>query len=102
MPFPQARAGDLHMCATPVPFSAPIMPPGAPTVLVEKMPAARVGPEMTVSGVAPPAVPAPVPHNFIKGSMTVLICKMPALRMMDPCAMGGMVSKGATSVMTGG
>jgi uncharacterized Zn-binding protein involved in type VI secretion len=102
MAFPQARIGDVHMCATPIPFSSPILPPGTPTVLVENMPAARMGPELVVSGVAPPAVPTPVPHNFIKGSATVLITNMPALRVLDPCAMGGMVSNGAMTVITGG
>jgi len=102
MGFPQARVSDLHLCAIPIPFTSPILPPGAVTVLVENLPAARVGPEMTLSGVAPPAVPAPIPHNFIKGSMTVLINNMPALRALDPCAQGGMVTKGAATVLTGG
>ena len=49
----------------------PILPPGAPTVLIGKMPAARVG-DMCVC-VGPPDVIA-------MGSPTVLIANLPAAR----------------------
>lgn len=98
--FPQARVGDLHTCTVPPAFPGPIIPPCAVTVLVGKRPAARALSDMTASGPVPPA--PPVPHNFLKGSLTVQILKLPALRVMDPCALGGMVSMGEFTVLTGG
>lgn len=101
MGMPQARIGDMHLCTTPIPFSAPILPPGAVTVMVSNMPAARVGPDMSMTGILPPGWPAPVPHNFIVGSFTVLINNMPALRIGDTCMYGGKVMVGAPTVLTG-
>lgn len=99
MGFPQARLLDLHLCNLPtippppvLPVPIPIGPPCMPTVLVGKLPAARLG-DMTV------AVP---PHPIIKGSATVLIGKMPAARIMDNCACGGMIVKGEFTVLVGG
>ncbi|WP_439524353.1 PAAR domain-containing protein [Marivita sp.] len=98
---PQARIFDLHACMTPfippppppgVPAPIPIAPPGAITVLVGKMPAARLG-DLTI------AVP---PHPIVKGSFTVLICKMPAARIGDLVACGGMIVKGEPTVLVGG
>ena len=44
---PAARVGDMHTCPMsdgPKPHvGGPILPPGAPTVLIGGMPAARVG-----------------------------------------------------------
>lgn len=97
--MPQARMGDLHVCNVPPGFPSPIMPPCAITVLVGKKPAARVG-DMAMTGPVPPAVP-PAPHPFILGSFTVMICKMPALRVADTCACGGMVALGEFTVLTG-
>jgi len=98
--MPQARAGDLHVCAVPPGFPSPILPPCAVTVIVGKKPAARQF-DIAMSGPVPPGVP-PAPHPFAKGSMTVMICKMPALRVMDPCTLGGMVTLGEFTVLTGG
>jgi len=97
--MPQARLGDLHICTVPPGFPSPIMPPCAPTVIVGKKPAARVT-DMAMSGPVPPAVP-PVAHPFILGSFTVLICKLPALRIGDTCALGGKVILGEFTVLTG-
>ncbi|WP_343079617.1 PAAR domain-containing protein [Ostreiculturibacter nitratireducens] len=97
--FPQARITDIHTCTVPVPpFPSPILPPGAVTVLVGKLPAARALVDMALTG--SPPVP-PVPHPFPKGSLTVLINNMPALRMLDTCAQGGPIIKGEFTVLTG-
>ncbi len=103
MSFPQARMLDLHVCMPPMlPAPTPILPPCALTVLVNFMPAARML-DMTVGVPMPPALPVPVPHPFIKGSATVLIMNMPALRqLVDPCALGGMCVLASVTVFTGG
>ena len=96
---PQARMTDLHLCnvpaptVPPVPAPMPIMPPCLPTVLVGKLPAARIT-DMHL------AVPAP--HPIVKGSMTVLIGKLPAARMGDLGACGGVILKGEFTVLVGG
>ncbi|QDY70920.1 PAAR domain-containing protein [Qingshengfaniella alkalisoli] len=98
--FPQARLTDMHTCTVPVPGTpAPILPPCAVTVLVGKLPAARAIVDM--AGLLPPPA-VPPPHPFLKGSMTVLINKFPALRMGDMCASGGPIVKGEFTVLTGG
>ena len=71
----------------------PILPPGALTVLIAGMPAARVGDMCTCVG--PPDVIA-------KGSMTVMIGGMPAARMGDLTAHGGTIVLGAPTVMING
>lgn len=99
MGMPQARVTDLHACMLPsippppvLPVPIPIMPPCAVTVLVGKLPAARLTDMVT-------AVP---PHPIIKGSATVLICGLPAARIMDNAACGGMIVKGEFTVLVGG
>ncbi|CAN5816987.1 PAAR domain-containing protein [soil metagenome] len=100
MSLPAARAGDMHVCPMvtpalpPIPHvGGPVLPPGCPTVLVGKMPAARAT-DMCVC-VGPPDVIA-------KGSMTVLIGKMPAARMGDLTAHGGTIVMGCPTVLIGG
>jgi len=68
----------------------PISGPGAPTVLIGGMPAARVG-DMAVC-VGPPDVIA-------LGSFTVLICGQPAARMGDMTAHGGSIVLGCPTVI---
>jgi uncharacterized Zn-binding protein involved in type VI secretion len=68
----------------------PIMPPGAPNVLIAGMPAARVGDMCTCVG--PPAVIA-------MGSSKVMIGGMPAARLGDQTAHGGVITVGAPTVM---
>ncbi len=100
MGFPQARMTDIHTCTVPIPpFPSPILPPCAITVLVGKLPAARALMDMALTG-SPPVPPAP--HMFPVGSFTVLINKMPALRMKDMCMLGGPIVKGEFTVLTGG
>ena len=68
----------------------PILPPGAPTVLIGGMPAARLG-DMCVC-VGPPDVIA-------LGSPTVLIGGMPAARLGDMSAHGGAIILGCPTVL---
>jgi uncharacterized Zn-binding protein involved in type VI secretion len=68
----------------------PIVAPGAPTVLVGGLPAARVG-DMVVC-VGPPDVIA-------LGSFTVLIGGQPAARMGDLTAHGGTIVLGYPTVL---
>jgi uncharacterized Zn-binding protein involved in type VI secretion len=68
----------------------PIMPPGAPTVLIAGLPAARVGDMSTCVG--PPAVIA-------MGSTKVMIGGAPAARMGDSTAHGGVITVGCPTVM---
>jgi uncharacterized Zn-binding protein involved in type VI secretion len=97
---PAARAGDMHVCpmvtpgTPPIPHvGGPIMPPGAPTVLIGNMPAARVGDMATCVG---------PPDTIALGSMTVLIANMPAARMGDMTAHGGSIVVGCPTVLIGG
>ncbi|MCR6650883.1 MAG: PAAR domain-containing protein [Cellvibrionaceae bacterium] len=71
----------------------PILGPGAPTVLVGGLPAAKVG-DMAMC-VGPP-------DSIIKGSTTVKIMGMPAARMGDKTAHGGTILLGLPTVMIGG
>lgn len=94
---PAARITDMHTCPMvtgPVPhIGGPILPAGAPTVLLGSLPAARVS-DMAVC-VGPP-------DSIVKGSMTVLIGKLPAARMGDMTAHGGTIVMGLPTVMIGG
>ena len=97
---PAARLTDMHMCpmvtpgVPPIPHvGGPIVGPGAPTVLIGGLPAARVG-DMCVC-VGPPDVIA-------LGSFTVLIMGMPAARMGDLTAHGGTIVLGYPTVLIGG
>ncbi len=99
MGMPQARVSDMHLCnapvappAPPVPAPMPIMPPCFPTVLVGKLPAARVT-DMHAS--APP-------HPIVKGSMTVMIGSLPAARIGDLGLCGGAIMLGEFTVLVGG
>lgn len=99
---PQARLGDMHAgpaCTVTGPM--PIIPPCAVTVIVGKKPAARMG-DMCVGMMPSPAGPVPTPpHPLVKCSMTVLIQKQPAARIGDLCAMGGAITLGEFTVLTG-
>jgi uncharacterized Zn-binding protein involved in type VI secretion len=95
-----ARLTDMHVCpmldpsVPPIPHvGGPVTGPGEPTVLIGKMPAARVG-DMLVC-VGPPDVIA-------KGSATVMIGGQPAARMGDSTAHGGSIVLGDFTVMIGG
>jgi len=97
MGTPAARLTDMHVCPMttgPVPHvGGPVTGPGCPTVLVGKMPAARIGDMLVCVG---------PPDTIAKGSGTVLIGKMPAARMGDSCAHGGTIVVGCPTVLIGG
>lgn len=94
---PAARISDMHVCPMVtgiVPHvGGPILPPGAPTVLIGGLPAARVG-DMAVC-VGPP-------DTIAMGSGTVMISNMPAARMGDMTGHGGSIVLGCFTVLIGG
>ncbi|MEM8669127.1 MAG: PAAR domain-containing protein [Planctomycetota bacterium] len=93
---PAARVTDNHVCplADPKPHvGGPISSPGAPTVLIAKLPAATAGSMCTCTG---------PPDTIVKGSATVLLSNKPAARVGDTCAHGGTVVMGQFNVMIGG
>lgn len=94
---PAARVTDMHTCPMfdgPAPHvGGPILPPCAVTVLTCKLPQARVTDQCTCVG--PPDV-------ILKGSATVFVNKLPAARMGDQTAHGGVIVLGALTVLIGG
>lgn len=97
--MPAARLTDMHMCpmvtpgVPPIPHvGGPISGPGAPTVLIAGMPAARVG-DMAVC-VGPP-------DSIVMGSFKVMIAGAPAGRIGSMTAHGGAVVMGAPTVLIG-
>jgi uncharacterized Zn-binding protein involved in type VI secretion len=71
----------------------PIIGPGAPTILLDGLPASCMGD--TAVCVGPPA-------TVIDGSLTVLFEGRPAARMGDPTDHGGAITLGVPNVMIGG
>ena len=97
---PAARITDMHACplvtpeVPPVPHvGGPIIGPGVPNVLINKMPAAVVGDSATCVG---------PPDSIVKGSTTVMLGGKPAARMGDSTAHGGSIVLGSPTVMIGG
>ena len=92
-----ARITDMHTCpmvtGTVPHVGGPILPPGAPTVFIAGIPAARMGDMATCTG---------PPDTIVQGSSTVLIEGMPAARMGDMTAHGGQIVVGSPTVMIGG
>jgi uncharacterized Zn-binding protein involved in type VI secretion len=85
----------MHTCPMVDPgpkphVGGPILPPGAPTVLIGGMPAARFGDMCTCTG---------PPDSIVKGSAKVLIAGKPAARMGDTTAHGGVIVVGFPKVM---
>lgn len=93
---PAARVTDMHVCPMVtgvVPHvGGPILPPGVPTVLIDFLPAATVTSMATCVG--PPDV-------IIMGSTGVLINSMPAARLGDPTAHGGVIVLGSMTCIIG-
>ncbi len=93
---PAARLTDMHVCPMVtgvVPHvGGPIIGPGCPTVLIQGLPAARLGDMLTCVG---------PPDTIIMGSTGVLIGGQPAARIADPCAHGGMIVLGCFTVLIG-
>jgi uncharacterized Zn-binding protein involved in type VI secretion len=100
MSKPAARLTDMHVCpmqtpaVVPIPHvGGPILFPGAPTVLIGGLPAARVG-DMCMC-VGPPA-------PIVLGSFTVLIAGKPAARVGDMTGHGGTIMPpGCPTVLIG-
>jgi uncharacterized Zn-binding protein involved in type VI secretion len=94
--MPAARITDMHVCpmvTVLVPHvGGPIIGPGAPTVLIGGLPAARVSDMVTCVG--PPDV-------IVMGAFTVLIGGMPAARLGDMTAHGGAIVMGYPTVLIG-
>lgn len=97
MSKPAARVGDMHTCPMsdgPKPHvGGPILPPGAPTVLIGGLPAATATNMCTCVG---------PPDTILMGSATVLIGGKPAARMGDQTAHGGVIVAGCPTVLIGG
>lgn len=92
---PAARISDMHTCPMVtgvVPHVGGPISLGCPTVLIGKLPAARVG-DMAVC-VGPP-------DSVILGSLNVLIGGKPAARMGDMTAHGGVITLGMVTVLIG-
>ena len=88
--LPAARITDMIVSVLTSGLPAPIVPPGAPTVLIGGLPAARMGDSCGADAI-------------VMGSATVMIGGMPAARLADPSAGGGVViGPGAPTVMIGG
>lgn len=88
--LPAARITDMIVSpATASSGPLPIIPPGAPTVLIGGLPAARLGDSCGADVI-------------IKGSATVLIGGLPAARMGDSTVAGGaIIGPGAPTVLIG-
>jgi len=71
----------------------PILPPCAMTVLIGMLPAARITDLLVCVG--PPDI-------IVMGSTSVLIEYLPAARMLDNTAHGGIIVMGCFTVIVGG
>jgi uncharacterized Zn-binding protein involved in type VI secretion len=95
--MPASRLTDMHTCPAttgPVPHvGGPISGPCVPTVLIGSLPAAHIT-DMCVC-VGPPDV-------IVKGSATVLIQSLMAVRIGDQTAHGGVIVAGIPTVLIGG
>ncbi len=88
--LPAARVTDMISSPATSGVPTPIIPPGAPTVLIAGLPAARLGDSCGADVI-------------VKGSATVLIGGMPAARIADSTASGGAIlPPGAVTVLIGG
>ena len=88
--FPSARVSDMIVSSATSGSPAPILPPGAGTVLIGGLPAARVGDSCGVD-------------SIILGSLTVFIGGSPAARIGSLTAAGGtVIPPGALTVLIGG
>lgn len=87
---PAARITDKIVSPATKGAPTPIIPPGAPTVLIGGLPAACLGGSCGLDAV-------------VKGSATVMIGGKPAARVGDSSASGGaIIPPGAPTVLIGG
>jgi uncharacterized Zn-binding protein involved in type VI secretion len=93
---PAARVTDMHTCpmvsGTVPHVGGPILPPGATTVFIAGLPAARVGDKAVCVG---------PPDTISKGSLGVCIQGKPAARMGDLTVHGGVIVAGCPTVLIG-
>ena len=96
---PAARIGDMHVCpmvtpgTPPVPHvGGPIAGPGAMTVLIGGMPAAKIGDSGVCVG---------PPDSIVMASTTVMVMGSPVARMGDSTAHGGSIVLGCMNVIIG-
>jgi len=93
---PAARITDMHTCPMVtgiVPHvGGPILPPGAPTVLIDFLPAATVTTMATCVG---------PPDMIVMGSTGVMINFLPAARLGDPTVHGGVIVLGSPTCIIG-
>ena len=88
--LPAARVTDMIVSPATLGVPTPIIPPGAPTVLIGGLPAARLGDTCGADAI-------------VKGSATVMIGGLPAARVADLTAAGGaLMPPGAPTVLIGG
>lgn len=88
--LPAARITDMIVSTATQGAPTPIIPAGAPTVLIGGLPPACLGDSCGVDAI-------------IKGSATVSIGGMPAARVADMTAAGGAIMPpGAPTVLIGG
>ncbi|MBC6608770.1 PAAR domain-containing protein [Hymenobacter sp. BT188] len=88
--LPAARVSDLITSPATSGAPTPILPPGAATVLIGGLPAARLGDTCGADAI-------------VKGSLTVLIGGRPAARFGDVTASGGaIIGPGMPTVLIGG
>lgn len=97
---PAARVTDFHECPMetpsipPIPHvGGPVVGPGAVTVRIGGLPAARIGDMLICVG---------PPDEIVMGSATVMVEGMPAARLGDETAHGGTIVIGEPTVMIGG
>ena len=93
---PAARVTDMHVCpmvTVLVPHvGGPILPPGAPTVLIDFLPAATVTSMATCVG---------PPDMIVMGSTGVMINFLPAARLGDHTVHGGVIVLGSFTCIIG-
>lgn len=94
---PASRLTDMHTCpmvtGTVPHVGGPVIGPGAPTVIIGGMPAARVSDMCTCVG---------PPDTIAMGSATVITMGMPQARLGDMTAHGGALVLGCPTVIAGG
>jgi uncharacterized Zn-binding protein involved in type VI secretion len=93
-----ARITDMHTCPMINPGGAPhiggpVLPPGALTVLINGIAAARLADIASCAG---------PPDSIVSGSATVMIGGIAAARLGDSTLHGGVIVTGSATVMIGG